>query len=38
VATFPDETDTREGLLAQADRAMFRIKQTGKGAIGQVPP
>jgi diguanylate cyclase (GGDEF)-like protein/PAS domain S-box-containing protein len=38
VATFPDETDTREGLLALADKAMFRIKQTDKGAIGQAPP
>jgi diguanylate cyclase (GGDEF)-like protein/PAS domain S-box-containing protein len=38
VATFPDETDTREGLLALADRAMFRIKQTGKGAIGRSRP
>ena len=34
IATFPDDTDNREGLLALADRAMFRIKQTGKGSIG----
>jgi diguanylate cyclase (GGDEF)-like protein/PAS domain S-box-containing protein len=38
VATFPDDTDSREGLLALADRAMFHIKQTGKGAIGLSPP
>jgi diguanylate cyclase (GGDEF)-like protein len=38
VATFPDDTDSREGLLALADRAMFHIKQTGKGAIGISPP
>ena len=34
IATFPDDTDSREGLLALADQAMFRIKQTGKGLIG----
>jgi diguanylate cyclase (GGDEF)-like protein/PAS domain S-box-containing protein len=38
VATFPDDSDSREGLLALADRALFRIKQTGKGAIGLSPP
>ena len=38
VATFPEDCDSREGLLALADRAMFRIKQTGKGAIGLSPP
>ena len=38
VATFPDDTESREGLLALADRAMFHIKQTGKGAIGLSPP
>jgi len=37
IATFPDDTDTREGLLALADQAMFRIKQTGKGLIGIIP-
>jgi diguanylate cyclase (GGDEF)-like protein/PAS domain S-box-containing protein len=37
VATFPNDTDSREGLLAVADRAMFHIKQTGKGAIGVAP-
>jgi diguanylate cyclase (GGDEF)-like protein len=34
LATFPDDTDSREDLLALADQAMFHIKQTGKGAIG----
>ena len=35
IATFPDDTDNREGLLALADQAMFHIKQTGKGLIGK---
>ena len=34
IASFPDDTDNREGLLALADKAMFHIKQTGKGLIG----
>ena len=34
IATFPDDTDNREGLLALADQAMFHIKQTDKGAVG----
>ncbi len=34
LATFPDDTDNREGLLALADQAMFHIKQTGKGLVG----
>ncbi len=34
IATFPDDTDSREGLLALADQAMFHIKQTNKGFIG----
>lgn len=33
IATFPDDTDNREGLLALADQAMFHVKQTGKGLI-----
>jgi diguanylate cyclase (GGDEF)-like protein/PAS domain S-box-containing protein len=36
IATFPDDSDTREGLLALADKAMFRIKQTGKGLVGTI--
>lgn len=34
LATFPDDTDNRTGILALADKAMFRIKQTGKDSIG----
>ena len=34
VATFPTDADDREGLLALADKAMFRVKKTGKDAIG----
>ncbi len=34
IATFPDDTDNREGLLALADQAMFHIKETRKGSIG----
>jgi diguanylate cyclase (GGDEF)-like protein/PAS domain S-box-containing protein len=35
VATFPDDAADRTGLLALADRAMFRIKVHGKDAVGQ---
>jgi diguanylate cyclase (GGDEF)-like protein/PAS domain S-box-containing protein len=38
IATFPDDTDTRAGLLALADRAMFHVKQSGKDSIGITPP
>ncbi|MEJ2166617.1 MAG: diguanylate cyclase [Desulfobacterales bacterium] len=34
IATFPDDTGTRAGLLALADKAMFRVKQAGKDSIG----
>jgi diguanylate cyclase (GGDEF)-like protein/PAS domain S-box-containing protein len=34
LATFPEDTDNRTGLLALADQAMFHIKQTGKDSIG----
>jgi len=37
IATFPDDTDNRDGLLALADQAMFHIKQTGKGLVGTIP-
>jgi diguanylate cyclase (GGDEF)-like protein/PAS domain S-box-containing protein len=37
IATFPNDTDNREGLLALADQAMFHIKQTGKGLVGTIP-
>ena len=38
IATFPDDTDTRAGLLALADKAMFHVKQTGKDSIGITRP
>ncbi len=34
IATFPTDSSTRNGLLALADKAMFRIKLTGKDSIG----
>jgi diguanylate cyclase (GGDEF)-like protein len=34
VATFPEDAEDRAGLLALADQAMFRIKGTGKDAVG----
>jgi diguanylate cyclase (GGDEF)-like protein/PAS domain S-box-containing protein len=34
VATFPDDAVDRTNLLALADRAMFRIKEKGKDAVG----
>ena len=34
IATFPDDTNSRDGLLALADKAMFHIKQTSKDSIG----
>ena len=34
IATYPDDTEDREGLLALADEAMFRIKTRGKDAVG----
>jgi len=34
IATFPDDAEDREGLLALADEAMFRIKSRGKDAVG----
>jgi diguanylate cyclase (GGDEF)-like protein/PAS domain S-box-containing protein len=34
IATYPDDTDNHAGLLALADQAMFRIKQTVKDSIG----
>jgi len=38
IATFPDDTDTRTGLPALADKAMFRVKQAGKDSIGVTRP
>lgn len=34
VATYPDDAEDRESLLALADEAMFSIKSRGKDAIG----
>jgi predicted signal transduction protein with EAL and GGDEF domain len=34
LASFPEDSSTREGLLALADRAMFRIKVSGKDSVG----
>ncbi|CAB1064068.1 diguanylate cyclase/phosphodiesterase (GGDEF & EAL domains) with PAS/PAC sensor(s) [Olavius sp. associated proteobacterium Delta 1] len=34
IAVFPEDNDTRTGLLALADRAMFQIKLSGKDSIG----
>ncbi len=34
IATFPDDTKSRDGLLTLADKAMFHIKQTSKDSIG----
>jgi len=34
IATFPDDAQDRDSLLALADEALFRIKSMGKDAIG----
>ncbi|WP_187149348.1 sensor domain-containing diguanylate cyclase [Desulforapulum autotrophicum] len=34
IATYPEDSDDREGLLALADEAMFRVKNRGKDAVG----
>jgi diguanylate cyclase (GGDEF)-like protein/PAS domain S-box-containing protein len=34
LAAFPEDASDRTGLLALADNALFRVKQTGKGAVG----
>lgn len=33
IATYPEDADHVSGLLALADRAMFRVKETGKDAV-----
>jgi diguanylate cyclase (GGDEF)-like protein/PAS domain S-box-containing protein len=38
IAAFPDDTNSRTGLLALADKAMFHIKQTCKDSIGITSP
>ncbi len=37
IATYPDDAEDRESLLALADEAMFRIKSRGKDAVGTPP-
>ncbi|NNK13258.1 MAG: diguanylate cyclase [Desulfofustis sp.] len=37
IATYPDDAEDRESLLALADEAMFRIKSRGKDAVGITP-
>jgi diguanylate cyclase (GGDEF)-like protein/PAS domain S-box-containing protein len=37
IATYPDDAENREKLLALADEAMFRIKMRGKDAVGTTP-
>ena len=34
VAAFPDHATDLTGLLASADRALFNVKENGKGAVG----
>jgi len=34
IAAYPQDSATRTGLLALADKAMFHVKQTGKDSIG----
>jgi predicted signal transduction protein with EAL and GGDEF domain len=38
IASFPEDADNREDLLALADQAMFHIKGTGKDSIGLAKP
>jgi diguanylate cyclase (GGDEF)-like protein/PAS domain S-box-containing protein len=35
VATFPDDADNAQRLLASADRALFAVKGTGRNAVGR---
>jgi diguanylate cyclase (GGDEF)-like protein/PAS domain S-box-containing protein len=34
LASYPEDAEDIKGLLARADRALFLVKQTGKGSIG----
>jgi diguanylate cyclase (GGDEF)-like protein/PAS domain S-box-containing protein len=36
IATYPDDAEDRVGLLALADKAMFRVKVRGKDAVGVI--
>jgi diguanylate cyclase (GGDEF)-like protein/PAS domain S-box-containing protein len=37
LASYPEDSQDIIGLLGRADKALFRVKQTGKGAIGTAP-
>lgn len=34
IATFPDDAGDEKNLLSMADKALFKVKETGKGDIG----
>ena len=34
IATYPTHAMTKEGLIKQADAAMYRVKSTTKNAVG----
>lgn len=34
LASYPEDAEDIKGLLARADKALFRVKQTGKNSIG----
>ncbi len=36
LAAYPQDATDRTGILALADKAMFRVKQKGKGSVGTV--
>jgi diguanylate cyclase (GGDEF)-like protein len=33
IATFPDDADSRDGLIRLADQAMYRVKETSRDAV-----
>jgi diguanylate cyclase (GGDEF)-like protein len=33
IATFPDDADTKDGLIRLADQAMYRVKETSRDAV-----
>jgi diguanylate cyclase (GGDEF)-like protein len=38
IACYPEHGDTREGLIAAADRAMYRVKEQGKNGVLTADP